>query len=276
MTAWVVLATLAGMGSLVVLALWSWRVPLWPDGVRSARWPRFRLDRLVAGMVAGLFGSLVTGWPVGGVLAAAAAMGLPTLWVDHSVARCLDRQQAIATWTELLRDALHASVGLAQALVVTAPLAPPPIRPAVGSLAARLRAGVAMEVALRALADEVADPTLDTVVCALILAASARAQRLGDVLGALAIATRSQVAMRMRVEAMRASARSSVRLVAAFSVAFVIVLVVFAHAYLAPFGTATGQLLLAVVGGCDAAGLWLLARMVRGRPEPRILGEAAR
>jgi tight adherence protein B len=64
--------------------------------------------------------------------------------------------------------------------------------------------------------------------------------------------------------------------VATFSVAFFAVLAMFAHAYLAPFGTVTGQVVLAVVGCLDAAGLWLLARMVRGQPEPRLLGDTAK
>lgn len=274
MIARVVLATCTGTAGLVALVWWWNRIPLRAGGHGSVHASRVRAGRVGGALAAGLCGGLVTGWPVGAVLAAAAAVGLPPLWDTRSVARATARQEAIATWTEMLRDALHASVGLSQAVVVTAPLAPPAIRPAVRALAARLRAGVAMDTALRVLASDVADPTIDAVVCALLLAASARAQRLGEVLGALAAATRSEVAMRMRVEAMRASARSSVRLVAAFSVAFFAVLAVFAHSYLAPFGTATGQLLLAVIGVCDAAGLWLLSRMVAGRPEPRLLGDA--
>ena len=48
------------------------------------------------------------------------------------------RTEAVASWTELIRDSLAASAGLAQAIVVTASSAPIPIRPQVGALATRL------------------------------------------------------------------------------------------------------------------------------------------
>lgn len=211
----------------------------------------------------GLLAGIVTGWPVGGLLAVAAVVGLPALWSETAARRVIDHHEAIASWTEMLRDTLHASVGLSQAIVATAAVAPLAVRPAVERLAARLSTGVAVEQALRSLADELDDSTVDMVVCALLLAASAKAQRLADVLGALATTTREQVAMELRVEAVRVSARSSVRMVMAFTVAFVAGVAVLGHTYLAPFGTAQGQVVLAVAGGCDAAGLWLLVRMTR-------------
>ena len=73
-------------------------------------------------------------------------------------------------------------------------------------------------------ADEIADPSADLVVCALTLAASARAQRLVDLLGALAGSMREEVAMRLRVESGRASARSGVRTIIVFSAGFVALL----------------------------------------------------
>jgi tight adherence protein B len=95
------------------------------------------------------------------------------------------------------------------------------------------------------------------------LATTHRAQRLVDLLGALADSTRDVVAMRLRVEASRASARSGVRLVLCFSVGFVALLSVAARSYLAPFGSVTGQLVLLVIGVLYGAGLLLMVRLVR-------------
>lgn len=268
----VVLATVAGTTGLVALGWWWWRVPMRSPRGAGRGSVRLGSRRTAGAAAAGLLGAIVTRWPVGALLFAAAAWGLPGLWSQRSVRSAIERHEAIASWTEMLRDTLHASAGLSQAIVTTAPLAAAAIRPAVGGLAARLASGVPLDQALRSLAHEVADPAADTVVCALLLAASARAQRLGDVLGALATSTRHEVAMRRRVEAMRASARSSVRLVAGSSVAFFAVLAVAAHGYLAPFGNPAGQAILAAVGCCDGAGLWLMARMTRDRPAPRLLG----
>lgn len=232
---------------------------------------RFGPVRVLGILGAAVLGLAITGWPVAGVLAAGAATALPWLWAETADHRRAERHEAVALWTEMLRDTLHASVGLSQAILATAPIAPEVIRSSVQSLAQRLEAGVPMARSLRAFADELDDASADAVVCALLLAAGARAQRLGDVLGALADATREDVAMRWRVETMRASARSGVRIVVVFSVGFVAALIVFAHGYLAPFATPVGELVLLGVGACDGLGLWLFVRLTRGAAPPRLL-----
>lgn len=242
------------------------------ESVRGSMPPPLRLV-LIAGT--GLLVALLTRWPVGGLLAAAAAAGLPVLWASSETSRAADRYEALATWTEMLRDTLHASVGLSQAMVATAPVAPVAIRPAVCSLADRLAAGVPMVAALRLLAEDLHDSGADVVVCALILAASARSQRLADLLGSLAASTRENVAVALRIDAQRASTRSGIRIVVAFSCAFIAILAIVAHSYLSPFSSATGQLVLLMVGALDGLGVWLFARMTRAVDPPRLLGAAA-
>jgi Flp pilus assembly protein TadB len=172
----------------------------------------------------------------------------------------------------LLRDTLAAASGLSQAIVATAPLAPPQIAKEVGVLAARLSNGVPGPDALRMFADEVADPDADLVVCSLILAATARAQNLVDLLGSLAAAMREEVAMRLRVESGRASARSGVRTIVLFSVGFAALLLLVARSYLEPFGTSTGEMVLLVAAAFDAAGVLVMLRLVRNPKPERILG----
>ena len=75
---------------------------------------------------------------------------------------------------------------LSQAIIATAGLSPPPIRPAAERLATRLQGNVHPRAALLQFAEDVGDPCADRVVCALLLAFSARAQKLADLLGALA------------------------------------------------------------------------------------------
>ena len=77
--------------------------------------------------------------------------------------------------------------------------------------------------------------------------------------------------MHLRVDASRAAARSSVRTVVVFTVAFAFTMMVIAHSYLSPFGTSTGQLVLALVGVFYAVGLTLMVRLVRPTPEARLL-----
>lgn len=276
----VVVATAAGAAGMAGLLWWWVGGPSWRSGLPTSPPDRHlggwgRGGRALGAVGVGLLAAVLTGWPVAAVLGAAAALVAPTMWGHSEASRMADREEAVASWVEMLRDTLHASVGLSQAITATAPVAPPPVRPAVTALSARLAAGVPVERALRALADDLSDPVVDVVVCALSLAVSAQAQRLTELLGALAVATRADVVLRRRVEAGRASTRSSVRIVVAFTLTFVAGLAILAHAYLAPFGSPAGQVVLAVVGGCDATGLWLLAKMAKPVPAPRLLAPVA-
>lgn len=229
-----------------------------------------------AGAALGALGWLLTGWPAVGILAFVGTGMVGLIRKGGTTAASFARLEAIAGWTELLRDTLVASAGLGQAITVTAPVTPVAIREPVGRLSARVSSGVEINVALQDFADELEDPTADVVVAALILANSARVQRLADLLGTLAEATREEVAMRLRVETSRASARSGVRTVATFSVGFIGLLAVVARSYLTPFSTPTGQVVLLFVGALYIAGLGAMVRLVRPGFEPRLLHGANR
>ena len=222
------------------------------------------------GIVVGIAAVGFTGWPATSLFGVVIWLALPMSLRRTGTGDGARRAEAIAGWTELLRDALSASAGMAQALIATAPSAPIPIRAQASAMATRLTNGVGLENALRTFAAEVNDASADFVVCALLLAASSRAQRLTEVLSALVETIRDNVAMHLRVDASRAAARSSVRTIVVFSMAFVVLLLAFAHTYLSPFGTAQGQLVLTVVALFYAAGLRLMMRLVRPASEPRL------
>ena len=229
--------------------------------------------RLALACAVGAVATVITRWPVAFPIGVVATIGLPSLFGQTSAALSVTKLEAIATWTEMLHSTLAASAGLNQAIMATAPMAPVPIRSATLALAGRLRAGMYSKDALIQFAEEVADPSTDRVVCALILASSARAQRLGDLLSALADSTREDVALRLRIETSRASPRSGIRTVMIFSVAFAAALAVLAHSYLAPFGSPTGQVILVGIGILYAAGLTLMVRMARPPQPVRLLAQ---
>ena len=172
----------------------------------------------------------------------------------------------------MLQGTLAASAGLGEAIIATSALSPPVIRDATTRLSARLRWGCTRRcpdpVRRRA-----GRPCADRVVCALVLAVSSRAQRLGDLLVALADATREEVALRLRVETSRASVRSSVRTVLVFSITFAVGLTLLGHRYLAPFGAATGQLMLLLVGVLYASGLTLMTALACLPVPIRLIGD---
>jgi tight adherence protein B len=266
----------AGVGLGLVLVVVGWRgvdLPRPTRRIERRQIERFNL-RLGLAVGAGVVVGAATGWPVGAVLAALAGWGAPVLLGGaRRYQAAVGRIEAIAGWAEMLRDTMAGSAGLEQAIVATATLAPLPIRAEVATLALRLE-GERLAPALRAFADEVADPTCDLVVAALVLAAEHQAQRLGELLGSLAAAARDQATMRLRVEAGRARTRTSVRVIVGATGTLVLALALFNRGYLAPYDTATGQLVLILVGGVFAVAFTWLARMTRPVQVERFLTEA--
>ncbi len=266
----IIVASVGGAGLCLVIA--GLRLAPVDRLARPARSPELARRRLLHGSIAattGLIAFMVTRWPMAMPLGALAVLGLRGL-AGGSAIQVIERIEAIASWTEMLRDTLAGAAGLTQALIATASVCPRAIREQVSALASRLSSGAALTAALRSFADDLADPAADVVVATLLMAATERAHRLGDLLGALAESTREEVAMRQGVEASRASARSAVRTVTGFSVGFLVLMVFFARSYLAPYGTPEGQAVLVVVGALFGLGLWLMAVMVRTRPTPRL------
>lgn len=226
-------------------------------------------------LLVGLGALVVTRWPMAVPLGAAAVLGLEGLGGRPSRAS-IAKLEAVAVWTEMLRDTLAGAAGLSQALIATASTVPPEIAGPVGRLASQLSAGVSAESAIRELADALADPAGDMIAAALLLASRERAQKLGELLGALARSTREEVTMRLRIEASRASSRTAVRMVTGFSLALFALMAVFARSYLSPYHSVLGQMVLGVVGILFGLGLWLMASMVRPKPLPRLQLAGAR
>jgi Flp pilus assembly protein TadB len=219
---------------------------------------------------------VVTGWPVGAALAAAAAWWLPRLFgKDAAYAAELAKIEAIATWAEQLRDTLVAASGLEQAIDATAATAPAPIRGHVVNLSAQLHAGTDLAGVLRSFGDTLADPTGDLVVAALLMSATDTARDLHGLLSALAHTARAQASMRLRVAAGRARTRASARLIVAVTLIVAGALVLFNRPYLTPYDTAAGQLMLAIVGGIFATAFWWMARLSRMPRPARILASTA-
>jgi Flp pilus assembly protein TadB len=242
----------------------------------AARHDRKQVGWLVVAILAGLAVGAVTGWVVAAILTVLAVVGLPRILgsnVDHK--RHLERIEAIAGWTEMLRDTLVAAAGLEQAILATAPACPEAIREEITELAVRLERGERLAPSLRHLADQLRDPTADLVISALVLAAEHQARQLADLLGELASEAREQASMRMRVEAGRARTRTSVRVIVITTLSFAMGLVLLNRGYLAPYDSAFGQIMLLVVGALFAASFAWLARIARLREPERFLTELA-
>ena len=276
-----ILGALAGLGViLVITGLRRGGAPQ-PSPRASQIASRVRqeatMPRVAGTLVTAAVVAAVTRWPAGTVLAGLAAWFLPrAMGPDREHARALERIEAIASWTEMLRDTIAAAAGLEQAILAVEPVAPAPVREHVAMLAARIRRGQRLPAALRAFAAEIADPTADLVVAALLLAAEQQARDLAQLLGSLADSARQHAVMRMRVAAGRARVRTAARIIIAVTTLLVVGMLAWSRAFLQPYGTPAGQLMLLVVGACFGAGFWWLHRISVMGSDPRLLTNLAR
>ena len=237
--------------------------------------PGIDRSRAVRAIALALFGFVVTGWPVAGVSLAALGWFWTELFGDRRAREAsVARTEAIASWTEMLRDTMAGAHGLEEALITTASVAPEAIRPEVTALAIRIERQP-FEVALQTFADDLDHPTADLVVTALTLAAQGSVGDLSELLGTLAVAARDETAMRLRVEAARSRLRTAVRVIAAVTAATVLGLVVLNRSYLDSYREPAGQLVLLLVAATWGVGLWWLSRMSRFMaPERFFVGTA--
>lgn len=215
---------------------------------------------------------VLTGWISAAVLAFLGTWALPPMLGrdKHAEAR-LAKIEAVAVFTELLRDTLSAAAGLEQSLLAAAPAAPPAIRPHALALSARITGGARLPEALRQFGADVADPVCDLVVAALVLASQNQAHSLADLLSSLAKAARDKAAVQLRTAASRAKVRTSVRAITAIVLGMAVGLMLFDRSYLAPYSSPVGQLMLLVVGAVFAGSFVWLAKIARGTPPPRFL-----
>ena len=186
------------------------------------------------------------------------------------------RLEALATWTESLRDTIAGAVGLEQAIPASLRAAAPALREPLITLVDRLHTRVPLPEALRRFADDISDPSSDLVLAALIINARLRGPGLRALLGALSGAVREELDMRRRIEAQRKSTRFSAMFVVGFSVGVAVLLAIFNQNFVKVYDTATGQLVLVVIAGLYAAGFYWLTRLARfDMPERILVGSQA-
>jgi hypothetical protein len=222
------------------------------------------------------FVGVVLAWWWTGWLAAMAAFGLLG-WLTPSFVglqarrrRQLARSEAIAVWSEMLRDLLVSNAGLHEAIGKSARVAPAVIRDEVNALYVRSQRGD-LATALTRFADEMDDAIADTVVTALQIADQRAVSDLGSMLAAVATSTRETVAMQLRINATRARTYRTAQLIAGIMAFFVGVLIVTNRDYMEPFGSITGQVVLVGVAGLIGASIWAMIVLSRPAHSERLL-----
>jgi Flp pilus assembly protein TadB len=243
-----------------------------PAAERAAEALGFVSRRGSIAVVAGLGVLAATRWPVAAAAVAFLVFFWDRLFGGAAAERAAMRQvEALAAWTESLRDTIAGAVGLEQAIPASTRAAAPALRGHLEAMIDRLRSRMALADALQLFADDLDDPSADLVIAALILNSRLRGPGLREVLTALARSSREEVDMRQRVSAQRASTRRSVQIVVAVSCLFVLGISLFNHDFVAPYDEPLGQLVLLVVMGFFAAGFFWLRRLSKVETPERFL-----
>jgi Flp pilus assembly protein TadB len=231
--------------------------------------------QILTGTAVALLVLVLTRW-----IAVAAALGLLAggwqrmFGGTRQAAAAIARLEALAGWTESMRDMVATGLALPEALAATARTASPLLTEPLGLLGDRLHAREPVEAALGAFADDLDDVSADLVVAALLLTSRAHGRQLTAVLTALATSARAELTVRRTIQADRRATRRGVQIVLAVTVAMALGLNVLNPGYVAPYRTAAGQLALAVVVGVFAIGFGWLHRLSQLPQRDRLLSRA--
>lgn len=257
-----VLGAMGGLGLAVMIAgLTGRRVLPAIDIASSQRSLASATTRLGSVLLTATTVLVITRWPVAAALSGVAALAAPGIIGGKAAReRAIARTEAIATWTEMVRDSITAASGLEEAINATAPVAPAAIRREVRLLVSRLERQ-SLAPALVAFGQDLAHPSGDLVVAALTIAARTEASDLSSLLSRLAEAIRGEARMRIRVEVGRTRVRTASKVILGVVAATIALLALLNRDYLEVYGDAAGQAVLLVIGGIFAFGGWLLVRM---------------
>ncbi|WP_419553046.1 type II secretion system F family protein [Candidatus Poriferisodalis sp.] len=188
-----------------------------------------------------------TGWPVAALLGGAAGVVTPKMIAAPRQRRAVaDEIEAYSQWTEQIRDLVSASGSLFEAVTLSAPSAPPLLRPHVAQMAS-LAGSVGLKAAMNWFAAHMESPYADRLVLGLSIAWESGA-RVTEAFETTARSMRTEVEMRRRNEVANARTWTQVVSILGITVVSVLLMFVFNRGFFDPFGSTVGQLILLIVG----------------------------
>ena len=268
---------LAGLcGILIVGGLWFAITGLIPVPVvekpptqQRTRDPRLN-RRITAATVLAIAAFGFTRWPVAAIAGGAAGWVLAGIRNQKEREHVERRTEAIALWTEMLRDAIGTARGIEGVLVATAATAPLPIKPELTAMSDRLQ-HEPLDRVLDGLANDLDHPLGDLVVTALRLTSTSGGRQVRDVLSSLATAAYAEAESQRRISVAREKPRAAMKYSAIIICGFVVLLTIFSRRYLDPYSSPIGQIVLLFVALYWTAGFWWMNRMGRTEPVARFL-----
>ena len=237
----------------------SWRL-------LSRRWRLL----VVGALIAGLLGFALTGWVVMLVAIPAAVLGLPWL-LSAPPNRELVLLQALDQWVRLLNSTILTGKSVADAIRATRRQSPEVLQPSIQLAVSRMDGRWTTADALRALADEHDTPEVDAVVAALMLASQRGGTGTSDTLMGIAEATQDRLRAMREIEAERAKPRIVVRQVTIITLVVLAAALMMGGQYFDPYGTVTGQVILALLLAAYVGALVVLRHRTMPKRRERIL-----
>lgn len=237
---------------------------------RRSKIPHAMAVRLGAGLVGGMVLALLTGWLVWLMIVPMAMAVLPRLLatgVDPEV----ELLAALDRWVRFLAASLGTGKSVTDAVRLSARVAPPLLARPLGTLTVRLDERWAPREALRAMADELDSSQADAVIAALILACERGGVGVTASMDELSEVLQRRLLVLREIGAERAKPRIVTRQVSIVMGVVITVALLAGRDFFAPYGTAVGQLILAVLIGGYLASLAMLRRLSTGRRRTRIL-----
>jgi len=222
------------------------------------------LAHAAGAVAAGVLAWAATGWAVAGLWAAVGGWAAPGLLRrDRQRAAETERLDAWATWVGLIAGQLSGQASLAEALQAACRRAPGALGPDIAPLAEAL-AVLPLDEALATWAPPGAGSSeLRQVGLVLSLAATGAGGHVSSVLGTLGAQLRARAASARRVERERRRTRLAGRAAAGVAGLWILAGARLDASLFGAYSSAGGQVLLAVLLGVVAAGLWGLARLDR-------------
>ena len=256
-------------------------LPLIPSLTRGTRRGRALSSKekqtLLAGLAVGVVVVIATRNLVFAVIVGAAVVLWPMVAGGGKAERAaLTKLEALAQWTESLRDLAQKGAGLESVIPKTVDTASDVLLPPLRLMSRRLSVKVPLPEALSRFADEVDESSADMVVAALALAARQRKGKLSDVLSALSLSLRDELEQRTKVMRERNVVRREAAQVAVMTAVLVIAASLFSPQSLPEGESGTAAQLLPLV--LAVAYLYVFSRvrkLAEPEPTPRVLSSGS-
>ncbi|MGP5291668.1 type II secretion system F family protein [Brachybacterium tyrofermentans] len=256
---------------LLIAGLRPVAAPSTPRRQQLTRSQRKQLQLLAAGLAIGLLLWIITGYIAAVIAAPVLALLAPQL-IPHSTGKTtIERLTAMEEWTRSLVGLLGASAAIEQAIIASRSSAPEALKEEIGMLVARLQNGIPIEQALTQFGDDLDDTTGDLLTGSLLLGTRRRGSGLARLLEGTAETIADDVAARRQIEADRAKPRANARFITVIAVVVIAIEFLFNPAYVEPYRTGLGQVILIGLVALFLAALWWMNIVARDPKGQRLL-----